>query len=172
MDRELIARRLLEIARGIMAEGAEREAAWTPVRKDVNVGLRNEEAWKSLTTFAPGLSKEVRNRITASLQKDGYMIRESDLKLEWREYLTFVDPEDNHNKYHYYVVYSFPVTGQPMYVAVNASGRIGIVERAYDLTKKFQHGPASSLARAIAAAEVHMREKLRKGYEPAPMTRG
>lgn len=165
MDREMIATQLLAIAQELVAD-------WSPVRRDVNVSERNSVALQSLTTFAPGLAKEVRQRLSSSLAGDGYNVRPNDLVREWSKYFTFVDPENNNNKYHYYGVFSFVQNGQPLYVAVNASGRIGIVERAYDLTKKFQHGPASTLARAISAAETHMRDKIRKGYQPAIMTRG
>jgi hypothetical protein len=49
---------------------------------------------------------------------------------------------------------------------------VTILERAYDLTEKFQGGPANSLTQAVNAAEKHMRTKTGKGYQPAPMIRG
>ena len=167
MDRELIAGELVKMAKELVG-------IWTPVRKDVDVTQRNVDLLRSLTTFAPGLGKEVRKRMAASLQDDGYDVRPDGLTREWSKYLTFLAPEDNHNKYHYYAVYSFtdPSAGGTLYVGANCSGRIGIVERAYDLTKKFMGGPARTLASAVSACEKHMREKLAKGYEVQKMVRG
>jgi hypothetical protein len=70
-------------------------------------------------------------------------------------------------------VYSFEdATGVTRFSAFNCSGRIGFVERVFDLTEKFFGSPATNLSAAIRAAERHMAAKLAKGYEPAPMVRG
>jgi len=127
----------------------------------------------SLTSFAPALSKELKKRIAKELNKQGYDVRPNDLTREWSQYLGYQDIENNNNKYHYYAVYAFDGPfGSPLYVAANCSGRIGIVERAYDLTKKYMRGPAESLARAVDAAEKHLRTKTSKGYEKLRMRRG
>jgi hypothetical protein len=166
MDKIAIATRLVKLAGMIVAD-------WSPVRRDVDVTQRNREVLDSLTTFAPGLGREMRKRMALSLNHDGYDVRPDGLNREWSKYLTYIDWEENNNKYHYYAVYSFAgPDGQTLYVGANCSGRIGIVERAYDLTKKFMRGPTDSLQQAIRAVEMHMREKIGKGYRPVHMTRG
>jgi hypothetical protein len=126
MNRTKVANELIRLAKFLIAEN--REAAWTPVRKDVNVSMRNKEAWMSLSSFAPNLSKEIRNFLSSALSKQGYEVGARIFKREWSKYLTFVDPETNKNKYHYYAVYSFQdPAGEILYSAVNGSGRIGIM---------------------------------------------
>jgi len=53
----------------------------------------------------------------------------------------FRDYEKNSNKFHYYAIYELP---ENIFVAVNCSGRIGFIERTYDLTKKMYHDFATS----------------------------
>jgi hypothetical protein len=165
MDRVRIAQRLLELAK-------ELTAAWEPVRKDVDVGRRNVEMKKSLTSFAPKLSKILKERIADDLEARGYEVSARDLKREWSQYLTHHDVERNHNKYHYYAVYSFEgPNGEELFVGANCSGRIGIVERAYNLSK----GAKTSQTAATADCEKHMRKKIshpRTPYTKVKMTRG
>jgi len=166
MNKEKFAKELLLIAKDLAAE-------WAPVRKDVDVGKRNVELLKSLSTYAPGLGKELRARVSKLLAREGYEVSPRALTREWSQYLGYIAPETNNNKYHYYAVYSFDdPNGETLYVAANCSGRIGIIERAYDLTEKYLGGPATSLARAISAAEKHLKTKTSKGYEKVKMTRG
>ena len=165
--KELIASKLIRLARRIQ------EAEWKGVRKDVDVGMRNKMMLKSLTSFAPALSKEMKKRMSKALGKEGYDVRPNDLTREWSQYLAYTDVENNNNKYHYYAVYSFTdETGNEMYIAGNCSGRIGIVERAYDLTQKYLRGYPYSESQAVNAAMKHLKPKLRKGYEKIRMTRG
>lgn len=167
MNKIEVARSLLRIASMVV------KADRAPVRKDVDVAQRNREVLQSLSTFAPGLGKEMRKRMALSLSHDGYDVRPEALSREWSKYLTYIDWEENSNKYHYYAVYSFAgPDGRTLYVGANCSGRIGIVERAYDLTKKFMRGPVDSLQAAVRAVEMHMRTKISKGYRPVPMVRG
>ena len=166
MDKSTIAKELLGLAKKLTAE-------WKPVRQDVDIRMRNKELKTSLTTYAPALSKELKAKMAKSLQQQGFDVDARDLTREWSQYLAFLAPETNNNKYHYYAVYSFGgPNGADLYVAANCSGRIGIIERAYDLTKKYQRGPASSLALGVDAAEKHLKTKIRKGYVKVPMTRG
>jgi hypothetical protein len=169
MNRNLVAKELLAIAKSLMAD----LEGWAPVRRDVDVGLRNVEVKESLTSYAPRISALMRKEATNFLARQDFRVSPGDLNREWSEYLSLVDPERNANKYHYYVVYSFKDDmGVQRFIALNCSGRIGIVERAYDLTDKYMGGVQSSLNRAQDAAERHMSTKLSKGYQPVPMVRG
>ncbi len=150
-----------------------KQAEWKPVRKDVDVGRRNQEMHQSLTSFAPALGKEMKKRMAKSLNQEGYEVRPNDLTRVWSQYLVYIDEARNNNKYHYYAVYQFTDNdGMTMYVAGNCSGRIGIVERAYDLTQKYLRSYPYRESSAIAAAEKHLKSKLGKGYERIKMTRG
>lgn len=167
MDKKKIASRLLSLAKTLI------EAEWKSVRKDVDISMRNKEMHQSLSTFAPALSKEMKKRMALSLGKEGYEVRPNDLTRVWSQYLAYIDIVNNNNKYHYYVVYSFvDPSGMTRYIAGNCSGRIGIVERAYDLTQKYLRQYPYRENSAIGAAEKHMSEKLRKGYEKVKMVRG
>lgn len=160
-----------EIAARLMCLAKQLTAEWTTVRKDINVSDRNRTVLKSLTSFAPALGKEMKKRMSKSLAKNGQGARPNDLKREWSQYLAYIDPINNNNKYHYYAVYSFEdETGAILHVAGNCSGRIGIVERAYDLTDKYIGAYPFNVSQATRAAEKHL--KLRKGYEKIRMTRG
>lgn len=168
MDKTKIAQELVRLAGRIL-----KEADWKSVRKDVDISMRNKEMHDSLSSFAPALSKEMKKRMSMSLNKAGFDVKPNDLNRVWSQYLAYVDIENNNNKYHYYVVYSFAgPDGLTRYIAGNCSGRIGIVERAYDLTMKFLKYYPTDDNRAINAAERHMSEKLRKGYEKVKMVRG
>ena len=151
-----------------------KKADWEPIRRDVDIRMRNKEVKQSLTSYAPALSKKMRIKVVATLAEyGGVSARPRDLDRRWSSYLVIVDPRANANKYHYYVVYSVENDmGEEVYVGWNCSGRIGIIERAYDLTAKYFGGPVSSLTKAIAACEKHLRTKERKGYERIKMTRG
>jgi len=168
MNKKLVAAELLKIARELIA------LPWQPARRDVDVGLRNYEVKDSLTSYAPTINKIVRTEAAKLLARQDFRIQSlNDLKLEWSEYLALVDPMTNANKYHYYVIYSFTdATNVTRYSAFNCSGRIGIVERVYDLTEKFLGGPVTNMRQAQNAAERHMSTKLAKGYEPVSMVRG
>jgi len=190
--REMVARELVAVVKilagceklpeGPMRDNCEKkkeegeknkEAAWEPVRKDVNVGLRNKEVHDSLTSYAPRISASMRKKASMELGRQGYDVNPRELNREWSQYLAYIDPEMNNNKYHYYVVYSFKTpTGEQLFTGWNCSGRIGIIERAYDLTEKFLGGPANSLTRAIAAVEKHLNTKKYKGYSVVKMIRG
>jgi hypothetical protein len=168
MDRKAIAREILEVAKMLTAD-------WTPVRQDVNISMRNKEMHDSLTSYAPKISSEMRKAAAMSLARQGFNVdsRGELLEKEWSEYLAFVAPDINSNKYHYYVVFSFePEPGSMRFVAYNCSGRIGIIERAYDLTDKFYRGAVDTLQKAMQAVNAHLRTKLAKGYEEVPMIRG
>ena len=167
MNRIAVAKELVALAKDLMGY-------WKPMRKDVDIGMRNKEVKDSLTSYAPTVGKEMRKEAAMSLAKQGYQVDSTGelLKKEWSEYLTIVDPEVNANKYHYYVVFSFEAPEGTVYVAYNCSGRIGIIERSYDLTDKFLGGPAKNFNMAKNSAMKHMATKIRKGYEPQPMVRG
>jgi hypothetical protein len=168
MDRKVIAREILEVAKMLTAD-------WTPVRQDVNVSMRNKEMHDSLTSYAPKISSEMRKAAAMSLAKQGFQVDSRGVVLtkEWSEYLAFVAPDINSNKYHYYSVFSFePEPGSKRFVAYNCSGRIGIIEREYDLTLKFYRGAVDTLQKAMQAVNAHLRTKLAKGYEEVPMIRG
>ena len=167
MNRNLVAKELLAIAKLLTA------VPWTTLERDT--GSRNTTVLNSLTSFAPKMNIRVRTDAAKYLARQDFHISSlNDLKLEWSEYLVYIDQVNaNNNKYHYYVVYSFQdATGVTRYSAFNCSGRIGWVERVYDLTEKYLHGPAATASRAQDAAEMHMKVKLRDGYQPAPMVRG
>lgn len=168
MNKMLVARELLMIAKELAA------MPWTQLDRDTSTSQRNTTVIDSLTSFAPKINLRVRQDAADLLARQDFRIQSlNDLKREWSEYLSYTDPMNNNNKYHYYVVYSFvDATGVTRYSAFNCSGRIGFVERVYDLTQKVIGGPASNLSQAQRAAEVHMRAKLSKGYEPMPMIRG
>jgi len=162
-----------KVEEGKKSDKSEKKADWEPVRKDVNLGLRNKEVKKSLSSYAPRISTAMRKKAATDLSREGYDVDARSLKREWSQYLAYIDLDMNANKYHYYVVYSFnDAEGEPMYVGWNCSGRIGIIERAYDLTDKYAGGPTYRLNQAIAACEKHLNTKKRKGYEPMKMVRG
>jgi len=151
---------------------ASREAAWTPVRQDVDVRRRNIEFVKSLSSFAPRLASIMQKKAAQMLSSQGFDVSSGELKREFSKYLAYVAEDENHNKYHYYVIFSFMYLDERYYASFNCSGRIGIVERAYDLTDKFVGGATPSWTRAMAAVDKHMSAKLRKGYQPVKMVRG
>ena len=167
MNERLVAQELLRIAKELVAD-------WTQLERGTSTSQRNTAVLDSLTSFAPKINLRVRQDAASLLARQDFRIRSlNDLKLEWSEYLVYIDPAMNNNKYHYYVVYSFTdATGVTRFSAFNCSGRIGFVERVYDLTDKFIGGPATSVNAARHAAEKHMATKLAKGYEPMPMVRG
>ena len=168
MNRTAVAKELLAIARELIA------LPWTQLERGTSTSQRNTTVLDSLTSFAPKINLRVRQDAAGLLAQQDFRVQSlNDLKKEWSEYLVYTDPMQNNNKYHYYVVYSFPdATGVTRYAAFNCSGRIGFVERVYDLTEKFLGGPTTDLRRAQAAAERHLSTKLSKGYEPMPMVRG
>lgn len=150
-----------------------KEAKWRTVRKDIDPGMRTKEVKDSLTSYAPSIGKELRADVVEKLAQQGYELRPRDLKKVWSLYLAYVDLEKNNNKYHYYAIYSFlDSDGRILYVGANCNGRIGYVERTTDLTRKHLGGPVTSEQAAQRAIDVHMKEKLRKGYKPMPMIRG
>ena len=168
MDRKMVAAELLRVAKIMLGY-------WTPVRKDVDIGMRNKEMHDSLTSYAPKIALDIRKEAALALARQGFQVDSQGklLNKEWSEYLTLVDPDSNHNKYHYYAVFSFePEPGSTRFVAMNCSGRIGIIERTYDLTMKTMHGAARTLQEAMRAVNMHLRTKLAKGYEEVPMVRG
>ena len=168
MNKMMVANELLKIARELLA------VPWTTLERGVGTSQRNTIVLDDLTSFAPKINIRVRTDAQKYLAKQDFRIDSlNDLKREWSEYLTYRDVIANHVKFHYYVVYSFvDATGVTRYSAYNCSGRIGFVERVYDLTLKYLGGPADTADRAQRAAEVHMRAKLSKGYQPTPMVRG
>lgn len=168
MNRIAVARELVRVAELLTGY-------WTPVRKDIDIGMRNKEVHDSLSSYAPKIGKEMRKEAALALARQGFNVdsRGELLTKEWSEYLAFIDPEMNANKYHYYVIFSLEAEpGRPVYIGMNCSGRIGIIERSYDLTVKAFRGPANSLNAAKSAVMRHMSMKLRKGYESMPMVRG
>lgn len=167
MDRKKIAAKLVTLAKRIM------EAEWQPLRKDVGTGQRTTTKLDSQSSFAPKMAKKMRVFLANELQDNGIEVSPNALKLEWREYLTYLDSRRNNNKYHYYVVYSFKDSlGETRYIAGNCNGRIGFIERQTDLTWKNVGEYPLSESIAVGAVKKHMRPKLRKGYEPTKMTRG
>ena len=167
MNKNMVAHELLMVAKELMA------IPWTQLDPETSTSERRYSLLDSLTSFAPKMNIRVRHDAIELLsQQDFRIVSANDLKLEWSEYLVFKDPPD-HNKYHYYVVYSYnDATGVKRYSAFNCSGKVGYVERVYDLTEKYLGGPALTAARAQDAAEMHMKTKLRKGYEHMSMIRG
>ena len=147
--------------------------SWEPMRKDISLSTRNKDIHQSLSSFAPRISASMKKRASGALLEYGYDVSPRALKREWSTYLTQVNVEKNTNKYHYYVSYSFEDdTGEILFVGWNCSGRIGIIERAYDLTTKYGSGPTTSLRGAIWACENHLKIKERNGYDRIKMVRG
>ena len=166
MNKMMVAAELVKIAKMISGD-------WTSVHRDFDVGLRNKTVIDSMTSSAPRISAELKKREAHYLAEQGFRVQAANLDRKWSKYLAMVDPEINANKYHYYAVYSFVEdSGNERFVAMNCSGRIGQVERAYDLTDKFLGGPADNMDSAIGAAEKHMSTKVSKGYQLMPMVRG
>ena len=166
MKKREIAARLLSLAKQLTAE-------WTPARKDINVGDRIKTVNESLTSYAPRVAAEMKKRMAKSLQENGQDVRPNDLKRQWSQYLAYIDPNNNNNKYHYYGVYAFEdETGELRYLACNCSGRIGYIERAFDLTDKYLGTYPYSESEATRAAMKHMKPKVGKGYEKKKMKRG
>lgn len=130
--------------------------AYIPMRKN-DTEQRNKSWYDMVTTYAPNLAKNCKKFVS-----DNYDVDVTDIKAVEVKYLMLRDENKNSNKYHYYAIYELP---EDRYVAVNCSGRIGFVERTYDLTEKMFHGPASSQSQAERAMNAHMRSKLSKGYE-------
>jgi len=165
MNKMMVAAELVKLAKMLSGD-------WQPVRRDVDVGLRNVQVKDSLTSYAPRITAIVKNEAVKFLGAQEIRVRPADLIRVWSKYLAMVDAEINANKYHYYVVFSFESTSGTQFIALNCSGRIGIVERTYDLTDKFLGGPADNMDSAIGAAEKHMSTKVSKGYQLMPMVRG
>ena len=169
MDRNFIASELLEAARDLTAIGER-------LTRNVDVGRRNVDVHPSNTSFAPAISAKLRKKAVEGLESHNRELdlNPSDLKRVWSAYYSYIDPRANNNKYHYYVVYSFEhLDSDTRYVGWNCSGRIGILERAYDLTLKYgRNFPAYSVNEAKAAIDKHLRVKTRKGYTLEKMTRG
>ena len=128
-------------------------------------GKRNETHLPSQPTWAPSLAKALRDVIIK--QNSDIKLRPSEMKQEWSEYYTKKDMAANENKYHYYAIYSFEdENGDTKYSGANCSGRIGIIERAFDLTKKFSGGPVDTFEDAQADVQKHLVSKTTssKGY--------
>jgi len=79
----------------------------------------------------------------------------------YREYITKRVPEENANKFHYFVV--FP-KGEDNFVAANAWGRIG-----YPKVRVTPLGEFSTKQQAINVAENKMNRKVSEGYEDTPL---
>ena len=161
MNRVAVAKELVAIAKSIDAE-------WKSLVEDVDISMRNKEMLRPVAVFAPQLGRELRSQASQLLARDGYAVTPNELKRVWSTLLTYIDAFGNKNKYHYYGIYEFTDGERTLYVGMNMSGRIGIFERAYDLTKKVLNGPARSFAEAKMAVDTHMKTKLRDGYQVSP----
>ena len=161
MNRVAVAKELLAVAKLL-------EADWKSLTDDVNISTRNRDMHQPWSIFAPQLGRELRNQAAQSVAKDGYAVTANELKRVWSTLLTYVDAEANTNKYHYYAIYEFQDGDITYYVGMNTSGRIGIMERAYDLTKLYLGGPARTFVQAQQAVDRHLKTKLAKGYRVAP----
>ena len=89
-----------------------------------------------VTTYAPNLAKHCKKFVS-----NNYDVDFNDIKALEVKYLMFRDENKNSNKFHYYAIYELP---EDRYVAVNCSGRVGFIERTYDLTDKAFHRAATS----------------------------
>lgn len=130
-------------------------------------GTRNESFIRSLTSFAPKMARYLRELAIEKASDRNRNISVSSLKKEWSKYLAYTNEmagQMGSNKFHYYVVYSYDFNGTKYYVALNCSGKIGYIERGYDLTEKFFGGHVTDLNSAIAAINKHLKTKLNKGY--------
>lgn len=150
----------MDIAR--MAQKLTREA-YSPMRKK-DTDSRNTSWYDMVTTYAPNLSKNCKNFVA-----NKYDVKASEIKIEQTHYLMYRDESNNNNKFHYYVLFSLP---QGNYVSVNCSGRIGFIERTFDLTKKMFPNEMCNEYQALKAMNNHMKSKLNKGYNPIRLRSG
>jgi hypothetical protein len=156
MKRDIIARELIRIARDLSAK------PWEPILKRVDVSQRNVSLEESVTSFAPQLARKIKTQVANDLG-----VSPQELTLEASSYLTFVSQtrETNSNKYHYYAIFGYKEEGVTKYSSWNCSGRIGIIERAYNLTQKVTGTPETrDWNLAMRAMNKHKDAKLRKGY--------
>lgn len=137
--------------------------AYSPMRKN-DTDSRNTSWYDMVTTYAPNLSKNCRNFVA-----NKYEVRPNEIKLQQTHYLMYRDEKNNNNKFHYYALYYLP---QGNYVCVNCSGRIGFIERTFDLTKKMFPNEMCDEYQALKAMNNHMRSKLNKGYNPIRLRSG
>lgn len=138
-------------------------AAFTPMRKN-DTEERNKSWYDMVTTYAPNLAKNCKNFVSGK-----YDVSVSQLKAVETHYLMFRDELKNSNKFHYYAIYELP---ENRFVAVNCSGRIGFIERTYDLTDKAFHRAGTSLLEAQRAMDAHRRTKYNKGYVDVKLRQG
>lgn len=138
-------------------------AAYVPMRKN-DTDERNKSWYDMVTTYAPNLAKNCKNFVSSK-----YDVPVSQLKAVETHYLMFRDELKNSNKFHYYAIYELP---EERYVSVNCSGRIGFIERTYDLTDKALKRAATSLAEAKKAMDSHRRTKYNKGYVDVKLRQG
>lgn len=159
-ERTMMARVARELV--LVAKMLEATPPWESITDNIDVRKRNIEIQKSLTAFAPKLMSMIRKKVASELG-----VQSSALKREYSAYLTLIDLERNANKYHYYAIFGRKnEDGQVMYSSWNCSGRIGIVERAYNLTQKaLRVTETPKWTDALRAVEAHRKPKERKGYE-------
>jgi hypothetical protein len=140
---------------------------------------RVEDKVPDWASFAPAMAKACRKKAMEELKSEkGWSVSPSQLKREWSAYYTMKDERNNNHKFHYYAVFSFDWDGETYFVGLNCSGRIGRIERVYDLTLKNGRGmpayPAADEADAKRCIQPHLKQKTSKskGYELTKMTRG
>lgn len=138
-------------------------AAYIPMRKN-DTDERNKSWYDMVTTYAPNLAKNCKSFVAGK-----YDVSTSQLKAVETHYLMYRDELKNSNKFHYYVIYEIP---GDKYVAVNCSGRIGFIERTYDLTDKAFRRPGNTLSEAQKAMDAHRRTKYNKGYVDVKLRTG
>jgi hypothetical protein len=171
---EIVNRELALVARDMQA---------VPIGETMNYKVdphrRTEDKVPDYASFAPVMSAKCRALAVEELKKEkGWSVNKSQLKREWSAYYTMKDERNNNHKFHYYAIFSFEWDDETYFVGMNCSGRIGRVERVYDLTLKNGRGypayPAASERDAKGCIEPHMKQKTSKskGYVLTKMTRG
>ena len=141
-----------------------------PILKKKETERRNQSWNNMITSYAPFLAKHCREFIS-----DEYDLKnENKLELVKNEtkFLFFRDVEKNSNKYHYFVIFKFEKEGEDYFVAVNCSGRVGFIEREYDLTYITYKRPGKSLQEAKRVIDSYMNKKINKGYEEIRLRQG
>ena len=158
VSRRLIATALLRLAKCVLS--------YTPIR-DKETEARNQSWHDMVTAYVPKLHAAATKAAQDALDGDGYdVVKASQVK---SDYLHYRDPEHNSNKYHYYALLDCRCDdGVDRYVAVNAYGRVGFIEKVQILGKR----AFDDRAAAEREYDRHYGAKVRKGYQPIRLKRG
>ena len=134
-------------------------SAYSPILKNKETETRNKSCNDMVTSYSPAMAKHLKEFIKNKYNAKTVEILKNETKL-----LMFRDENKNSNKYHYFTIIKFDKDGEDFYSAVNCSGRIGFIEREYDLTELVYKKPAKDLQSAKRVMDSYINKKEQKGY--------